>query len=51
MGRKVITGILKDNARTWGGRCDIATTILARDWKGWNTYGKSAVIEYEDEND
>jgi len=39
------TFLIKDCGKTWGVHIDISPTILARDWKGWNTYGSVAVIE------
>jgi len=42
----VETVVVRDNGRTIDHQIDNAQTILARDWKGMNTYGSNGVVEY-----
>lgn len=45
--KESIPVIVKDCGKTISKTTDIASTVLARDWKGWNNYGMTGVIEYE----
>lgn len=41
------TWLLKNCGELADHRIDIATTLLARDYKGLNNFGSNGVIEYE----
>lgn len=39
--------IVKDCGKTISKATDVASTVLARDYKGWNNYGMNGVLEYK----
>lgn len=44
----VMTALVKDKGTVFEREIDVATTLLARDWKGLNNYGANGVIvQYE----
>lgn len=45
--KKTIGILITQNCKKIEQIIDVSPSILARDWKGWNTYGRLGVLEIE----